>query len=206
MSAEQAVIFDLGGVVINLAIEKTIQSFREKIPGFTNAQFIGKPDQHEIFNRYETGVTSTEQFYQEFQDHYRCKIGFESFRTSWNAMILDLPCERIEFLETLKSEGIRIFLLSNINLLHAAHVETVYDDLGMGGAFRALFERTYYSFEMGLRKPDPRIFERVLSENGLNKVDTLFIDDTLQHVEAARRLGIETIHLLKPQTIDKLSL
>ena len=99
-----------------------------------------------------------------------------------------------------------MFLLSNINELHAEDVERVYGGLGLGSHFRSHFDRAYYSYEMGLRKPDPQIFEQVLLENSLKASETLFIDDSLQHVESARRLGLQTIHLLKPETIDKLSL
>ena len=206
MKTPGAIIFDLGGVVVNLSIERTIESFRRKIAGFTDTQFVGKPDQHSFFNRYETGESSTQTFYQDFLEHYQTDLPFDSFRDSWNEMILDLPPERIDLIQSLRSLGKRVFLLSNINELHAEEMERVYQSLELPDDFRAHFERAYYSFEMGLRKPDSRIFERVLEENNLLASETLFIDDSLQHVESAKLLGLQTIHLLKPKSIDTLGL
>jgi FMN phosphatase YigB (HAD superfamily) len=200
------IIFDLGGVVVNLAPERTVDSFRKMIPNFTDAQFCGKPDQLRFYSDYETGAIGTPEFYRQFCEHYQTQLSFQSFQDSWNEMFLVLPQERVDLIVRLRSEGKRVFLLSNINPVHAEVMDGVYQSLELPGTFRGHFERAYYSFEMGLRKPDPRIFERVLSENRLVASETLFIDDSLQHVNSAKTLGIQTIHLLKGQTIDTLSL
>jgi epoxide hydrolase-like predicted phosphatase len=206
MTQKPAIIFDLGGVVVNLDVSRTLQSFQEKIPGFSSERFNGSPDQLRLYSRYETGATTSEQFYQEFLTHYQTDIPFQSFRESWNEMILDLPPERMDLLNTLRDDGRKIYLLSNINPLHAEEMQRVFQCLDLPGTFKGHFDRVYYSYEMGLRKPDPAIFTRVLVENDLTAENTLFIDDSLQHVESAKRLGLQTIHLLKPRSIDTLSL
>jgi epoxide hydrolase-like predicted phosphatase len=206
MKPYSAIIFDFGGVILNIDFQKSIDSFKHKIPGFQDRDYNGKPNQNEIFSRYEVGATDTDTFYEEFLEHYQTSLSFESFAESWNAMLLNLPGERMERIDSLRKRGTRVFLLSNINALHAERAEQIYEDLRMGGSFRQHFERGYYSFEMGLRKPDPRIFLRVLEENNLNASETLFIDDGEQHIESAKKLGIQTIHLFNMESIDKLSL
>jgi len=65
-----------------------------------------------------------------------------------------------------------------------------------------LFEKTYYSHFVGLRKPDPAIFEKVLKENNLVAEETLFIDDIAANLEAAEALGIQTQLMAAPDTIQ----
>jgi FMN phosphatase YigB (HAD superfamily) len=206
MKPYSAIIFDFGGVILNIDFQKSIDSFKQKIPAFDDHDYNGKPNQNEIFSRYEVGATDTDTFYQEFLEHYQTSLSFESFAESWNAMLLDLPKERMEFIDSLRKRGTRLFLLSNINALHAERAEQIYEDLRMEGSFRQHFERGYYSFEMGLRKPNPEIFWRVLEENSLDADKTLFIDDGAQHIEGAKKVGLQTIHLFNRGSIDKLSL
>ena len=206
MKSYSSIIFDLGGVILNIDFQKSIDSFKQKIPGFDDHDYNGKPNQNEIFSRYEVGATDTDTFYQEFLEHYQTNLSFESFCESWNAMLLDMPRARVELLDSLRKRGTRVFLLSNINALHAERTEEIYENLGMSGRFRQHFERGYYSFEMGLRKPDAQIFLQVLAENALQASETLFIDDGAQHVASADKLGLQTIHLFNRESIDKLSL
>jgi putative hydrolase of the HAD superfamily len=66
------------------------------------------------------------------------------------------------------------------------------------------FESLYLSYEVGLRKPDPKIFEYVLQDAGLDPATTLFIDDSIQHIQAAHELGIVTHHLVNQSIVDLL--
>jgi putative hydrolase of the HAD superfamily len=59
---------------------------------------------------------------------------------------------------------------------------------------------------MGFRKPDPESYQSIIDEQNLDVSETLFIDDTLKNIEAARQLGLQTIHLQKPATILELAI
>ena len=106
-----------------------------------------------------------------------------------------IPQERIDFLQKLNKEK-RIFLLSNTNEIHLKEVNKRIKSGNGISDFPSLFEKAYFSNLMGMRKPNTEIFDFVVSENKLIKSETLFIDDTLQHIEGAKRAGLN-IHLLK---------
>ena len=125
----------------------------------------------------------------------------ERFCESWNAMALDLPMARIGLIDRLRQSGKRVFLLSNINAIHEELVEERYQELGRAGRFDDCFDGLYYSHRIGLRKPDREVFERVIGEQGLVPSRTIFIDDTLQHVEGARTVGLHAYHLCAPTTV-----
>jgi putative hydrolase of the HAD superfamily len=120
-------------------------------------------------------------------------ISHQQVDDAWNALLLDLPVKRVEMLKLLKPHY-RLFLLSNSNQIHydcyMGRFEKEY-----GYSMELLFEKLWFSFQLGLLKPDPEIFRYVLNEAGLIPEETLFIDDTLVHVEAARSVGINAFHL-----------
>ena len=126
------------------------------------------------------------------------------FESCWNSMILDFPSARIEILKQLRRSGKRLFLLSNINETHELEVARKFESLGYGKSLEGLFDRVYFSHRIGKRKPSHDAFQTILSENTLNPSQTLFIDDSIQHITAARALGIDALHVLKPDTILEL--
>jgi FMN phosphatase YigB (HAD superfamily) len=119
---------------------------------------------------------------------------------AWNAMLLDFPAERAELLMNLKSRY-RTFLLSNTNEIHINYYLNRISEWYGNDAMENFFEKHYYSNRIGMRKPDTEIFEFVLRENHLIASETLFIDDTLKHVEGARMAGLRAYHLQAPETI-----
>lgn len=191
----QNIIFDLGGVLLNLDFHRTKSEFRKSIPHLSDESFLGHTNQLALFSIYEVGKMTTDEFYEDFKRQFDTEISFEEFKSCWNAMIQDFPISRINFLRQLRSIGKKLFLISNINELHEYAVEDEFKKLGVTGSFSSLFDNFYYSHQVGMRKPNAEIFERALFENNLNRAETLFIDDSLQHIEAARLLGIDAIHL-----------
>ena len=108
--------------------------------------------------------------------------------------------KRIELLRQLHA-NYKLFLLSNTNEIH---VNKIHEDLKTFHnlpSFQTLFDQVYYSYDVGLRKPDPAIFEMVLNENELDPAETLFIDDTQMHIDAAAKLGIQTHFLTNDQQV-----
>ena len=202
----QNLIFDLGGVLLNLDFPRTKAEFRKSIPHLSDDSFLGHVDQLALFSTYEVGQISTLDFYEEFKKSFQTRISFEEFKACWNAMILDFPMTRINFLKHLRQQGKKLFLISNINELHEYAVEDEFQKLNLNDSFFSLFDKCYYSHRVGFRKPNPEIFNLALNENGLKREDTLFIDDSLQHVLSARALGIDAFHLKDSNKIEQSEL
>jgi glucose-1-phosphatase len=199
-----AVIFDLGGVILNLDFSRTIAAFQQAIPNIDLESFLGKEGQHKMYSEFEVGKKSTFEFVQEFNDYYQVDLSLEEFAHCWNAMILDMPVHRIELLKKLRLAGKQIYLLSNINAIHEDAVTRRFLEAGERGHFRDLFDHKYYSHHIKMRKPNPEIFQHVIREQKLRPEHTLFIDDTKMHVDSAHRLGLKTHHLQFGQDITEL--
>ena len=188
-----AIIFDLGGVLWNIRYEVLIDSFR-KIGMEHFEKHFAQAQQEQLFDQFEKGMLRPGEFCQRLLKS--CKPGTTEQQVidAWNSMLFDLPQERVELLKKLKPQY-RTFLLSNTNQIH---VDWLYKELQLNyhiPDFSSLFEHVYLSNEMGKRKPDAEIFQQVLSEQNLVPERTVFIDDSIQHVESARKLGIQAYHL-----------
>jgi HAD superfamily hydrolase (TIGR01509 family) len=196
------IIFDLGGVIINIDYQKTIDEFR-KLSTEGNIIEFNQKNQSEVFDELETGRISNHDFREKLREHYHLNATDQQIDDAWNAMLLDIPQERIDLLRKLRKDH-KLFLLSNTNAIHLiAFNKIVEDSFGMP-ALDELFDKCYYSHLAGDRKPNGQIFERILQENGLKKEETLFIDDSIQHIEAADQVGIQTLHLAPPLTINQV--
>ncbi len=181
------IIFDFGDVFINL--DKSV--LRVHVPQ-ENLNFDTLFDA--VNEAFEIGAICSDEFLDTLRAYFPEKTK-KKLNNIWNSMLLDLPDYRLEFLEELAAlRSHRLFLLSNTNALHIPHVK---EKIGSGkfDRFQGCFEKFYLSHELRLRKPDPGIFRLVLTENGLNAEETLFIDDTEGHTKAAASLGIHTWHL-----------
>lgn len=190
-----AIIFDLGGVILNLRYENTLEKFAEILDKPVEP-FYTKKQQTSLFDDYEKGLITSQEFRLGIRELLNESITDEEIDLAWNAMLLDLPVERVEMLKAL-GKKMRIFLLSNTNEIHIdAFNQIVNNTLGEDfGDFKQLFERAYYSYEMADRKPHTSIFEKVIVDNNLDKEKTLFIDDSIQHVEGAKKAGLHAHHL-----------
>jgi len=196
------IIFDLGGVIINLDIPKTISEFNK----LTNKPFESiytQLQQSPIFDLFDKGQISEADFFFELNNSLDQPLTHKQLLNAWNAMLLDFPIHRLELLNQLK-QRYRIFLLSNTNETHIAQFE---NDLYQHHGYKNLepfFEKVYYSCRMNMRKPDREIFDFVLQENTLNASETIFIDDSPQHIEGALKIGIKAHLLSKEKDIKSL--
>lgn len=193
------IIFDLGGVILNIDFQKTVNAFYKL--GITNInEIFSGYAQREFFGAFEKGLISPQQFRDEIKKFISEPVTDDMIDEAWNAMILDFPAERINLLLSCRSKY-RTFLLSNTNALHFSAYNKQLNEKYHINDLSDLFERAYYSFRLGLRKPDMEIFELVLKKNNLKPEETLFIDDFPQHIDTAASLGINTILLKPPQTL-----
>lgn len=195
------IIFDLGGVLLNIDYNLTEEAFVKL--GITDfPDMYSQLKQTTLFDDFEIGKITAEAFISGLQQHASISLTEKDIIGAWNAMLLDFPLRRLQILQQLRTYY-DLFLLSNTNKIH----ETAFNDIlrrenGIQhiGAF---FDRVYLSHRIGMRKPDVEVFEMILSENGLKPEHTLFIDDSPQHIEGAKKLGIQTIWLEPGMTIEK---
>jgi putative hydrolase of the HAD superfamily len=195
MSEIKNVIFDLGGVIINLDQNLTIHEFN-KISAIPFEEVYSQATQTELFNQFDKGLISDFDFFSELRRQIRYEGPEADLLYAWNAMLLDVPENRLDVLVAMK-QNYNTFLLSNTCEPHIASFESaLYIEHGVKN-FNDYFDRVYYSCRMGMRKPDKEIFERVLQENGLIPEETVFIDDSVQHVKGAGSCGIRAYLLPK---------
>jgi putative hydrolase of the HAD superfamily len=191
MKKYKAIIFDLGAVILNINYQNTIDEFTKL--GIKNAAiFYSKKVQTDLFNQIETGVISSNKFLKALQKETK-NANIIQIEHAWNSMLLDLPQERLELIKKLKNNHM-IYLLSNTN---AIHIDAFKKQLGNTKwlAFCKLFDKMYLSHELGLRKPDVKIFEHILKEQTLKSEEVFFIDDSPQHIASAKKIGIHCYHL-----------
>ncbi len=198
------IIFDFGGVFLNLDFSLTEKAFRNLgVPQF-NAMFT-QHHSNDLFLNLETGKISPQEFYDAFRKETQTNLTNEQIRGAWNALLRDFPQERVNWLEEV-AKRYRIFLFSNTNQIHYDHFMADFRTNNNGRDFNSFFIKAYYSHEMGLRKPDAASFEAIIQAEKLNPEETLFIDDTLKNIEGAQKTGLQTIHLTAPKTILDLEL
>ncbi|MCB9186681.1 MAG: HAD family phosphatase [Flavobacteriales bacterium] len=187
------IIFDFGGVILNLDYHRTVAAFKDLgIADFERS--YSQLNQTDLFDRFERGEISPSAFRDGLRTAFEDSIADKKLDQAWNAMLLDLPSERLELLEKLHSEK-RISLLSNTNEIHVNAFESALKNVHGLNDLSGFFDHVYYSCRTGMRKPESRIFEMVMSEQGYRPEETLFIDDSPQHVEGARMIGLNVYHL-----------
>jgi HAD superfamily hydrolase (TIGR01509 family) len=202
MKGVKNIIFDLGGVLLNIDYQRVIKAFEAL--GFEHFdQWYSQKEQTTLFDLLETGEIGAQSFRDNLKKKLNKPVADEALDAAWNSILLDLPAERIALLQKVK-QHYRCFLLSNTNEIHiAAFSEQFKKEFG-AGTFEELFEKVYYSSVMGMRKPHVTTFLKVIEENGLVPSETLFIDDSYQHIEGAMKAGLQTFFLKKGSTIHEL--
>lgn len=193
-------IFDLGGVILDLSVDHTLESF---------ARLSDLPKQHVQdlyvntpgFLQYEKGLIDDGTFRDFVRQTFSLQADDAAIDDCWNAMLRGIPTVKLDLLLRLQTE-FRVFLLSNTNAIHLEYINA--NMLPKNGGDHSLdryFHKAYYSHRMKKRKPDAEIFEQVLEENKLLPEETLFLDDYAVNIEGARALGIKTIHVTSPHLI-----
>lgn len=201
MEGIKNIIFDLGGVILNIDYNLPIKAFKELgIADFD--EMYSKMKQTDFFDQLETGQISASQFVQEIQKHCSKPLHESDVIQAWNAILLDFPLRRLQILQQLQLH-FNTYLLSNTNEIHEAAFNRMLQQTCGYPTLAVFFDKIYLSHRIGLRKPDPRAFELIISDNNLKREETLFIDDSIQHIEAAAALGLKTIHISGDMTMEK---
>jgi putative hydrolase of the HAD superfamily len=196
------IIFDFGGVILDIDPAQTLNQLKSL--GVKNVDIFQSPEfQHEIMGKFERGVLTPEVFRDKVRAYIGKNLCDQDIDDAWNALLLDIPKERIAVLEAVKKHY-PIYLLSNSNEIH---YDMYLRDLQLRFGYREfdqLFTKAYFSFDLHLSKPNPEIFEFVMFQHKLDPEETLFIDDTAEHIESAKKLGIRTYHLQHPVRVRDL--
>lgn len=190
------IIFDFGDVFINLdygATEKALEQLGVK---------EWNSDLDILNKKYEVGKIDELAFIEGIQKHTH-NADLVTIREAWNALLLDFPLYRLEFLQMIASKY-RLFLLSNTD---STHIDKFEHKVGQSFArdFYGCFEKVYFSFEIGKRKPDENTYKYIIGNHNLVPKKTLFVDDKLENIEGAKKAGLQTWHL-NPKTEDVTSL
>lgn len=193
----KAVIFDFGNVIINIDFQRIYQTF---------ARFTSKPEAYiekqivdnQLFRRYESGQFSDEQFREIIRQILGFPLSDQQIDTAWNAVLLDIPAERIDLIKNIRQKY-PVYLLSNTNNIHIQAANTYLKKTHGIDNLAKLFNKLFLSYEMGMWKPDAEIYHAVLQEIKLPANEVIFLDDNVKNIEAANALDWQTI-LVEPPT------
>ena len=199
MSAKiKNIIFDLGGVILDIDEQMAIDELKKH---HVDLSLVESEAFKDIDSRFERGIISAATFRKKIKELAGLpKLSDADFDYIWNAILLDIPRERIQALEEIK-EHYNIFLMSNTNEIH---YDLYVRDLQLRFGYKQfddLFDKSYFSFDIHLMKPDPLFFEYVLEHQGLKPEETLFIDDSASNIEVAMKMGIHVFHIHRNELV-----
>ncbi|MEI8004752.1 MAG: HAD family phosphatase [Bacteroidota bacterium] len=196
------IVFDFGGVICNIDTSLSELKFKELgFKGFNSSYSVEEGE--DVFRRLEGGKISINEFCTLLKKHLGRDVSDDDILFAWNAMILDIPPQRVRLLEEVR-KSYRIFILSNSNEIHYHKYLAGFTKNYAYESFTDLFEKTWFSFQIHLQKPSMEIFEYIIRDGSLKMEETLFIDDSFQHIEAASTAGLGTFHLQPPLEITNL--
>lgn len=197
----KSIIFDLGGVIYSIDYHKTINEFKALGVDDFHALY-SKSGQSSLFDDFEVGKFSSDFFIENIKILSGNKITNSEIIKAWNAMLIGFIPDALYCLNRLR-KSYRLYLLSNTNEIHINEIEKRVGVKFLSDFF-SLFEKVYLSHEIGLRKPNHEVFRFILEDQDLLAHETLFVDDSIQHIDSAIKFGINSHHLLDSQSINKL--
>ena len=202
MNNIDTLIFDFGGVIINLDYSKPVEEFK-KLGILDSEKLYSKKEQTSLFDSLECGQISDENFLNEIRKKSNTN-DLELIKKAWNSILLNIPEERVHLLKKL-SLKYKIYLLSNTNSIHLNEIISAYGEKKWRN-FISIFNEVYFSNQIGMRKPNEDVFFYLIKKNKLDVSKTLFIDDSPQHIKTAKKIGFKTYHLTDKEDIVSLFL
>ena len=193
MKTIKHIIFDLGEVIININPPAVKEYMISKGVGNVDELHV-RLLEGDVYHQLETGKISPDDFRSAIQDIVDIPVSNNDIDAAWNAMLLDIPRERIKFMTRLKSKY-KLYLLSNTNSIHWESYDRYFQDHYDYPSINTFFTYCWYSHLMGVRKPDPEIFRMVMQEGQFKAGEVAFIDDLKDNVDAAATQGIIPVHL-----------
>ena len=197
MKSINALLFDLGNVLLPIDLSLTYQAFSQLSSSFSSEEIQSKINNEGLWLGYEAGLLTDEEFRDLLRDKLDLDCSNDEFDQAFSALLLDFPPNVYSFLQELTS-NFELYLLSNTSVIHSRIF--LNNQLGPKGEnLFGLFKKAHFSYEMGLVKPNPLIYQQVLKENNLKAEEVVFFDDNAANIESASTLGIDSI-LIDPTT------
>lgn len=187
-------IFDLGNVIVDIDFNRVLGAWSDftRVPLATLKQSFAMG---EAFHQHERGEISDEVFAEKLCHEMELPLSYEQFSHGWQAVFVALRPEVIATMHKLREQGHRVVVLSNTNRLHTTFWPDEYPEI------RDAADKIYLSQEMGMRKPEARIYQAVLQAEGFSASDAVFFDDNVDNIEGANQLGITSILVTGKETI-----
>ena len=204
MQKIENIIFDLGGVLLDIDYNLTRIAF-ERLGVVHFDEMYSQANADQLFQKLETGDISEDEFYIEMNRATGLHLSETEIKKAWNAMLLSFREESLTFLDQVR-DRYQIFLLSNTNNIHHKSFYEIYHQKEREKSFEQYFDKAFYSFEIGLRKPEAVCYEWVLKDLQIVPEKTLFIDDSINNIEGAKMVGLQTVHLTAEKRIENLGL
>jgi len=197
MKSINALLFDLGNVLLPIDLSLTYQAFSQLSSSFSSEEIQSKINNEGLWLGYEAGLLTDEEFRDLLRDKLDLDCSNDEFDQAFSALLLDFPPNVYSFLQELTS-NFELYLLSNTSVIHSRIF--LNNQLGPKGEnLFGLFKKAHFSYEMGLVKPNPLIYQQVLKENNLKAEEIVFFDDNAANIKSAITLGIDSI-LIDPTT------
>ncbi len=197
-------LFDLGDIFLTIEYQKTVEAFTNL--GVINfPEFYSPTHDSSLFDLLETGKIEPDDFFKLLRKEAHISASDYEIKSAWNAMLIDFPDERIDWLSNIKLKY-KVYLFSNTNIIHYNAFSEIFANHNRPYKFDDLFIKAYYSHELGLRKPFAESYLKILREQHIKPEETLFIDDILKNIDGAKAVGLQTEHLQFPKTVLDLNL
>jgi len=193
------ILFDLGGVLIDIDVRHSLDAFAALMGEnpLVTAEGLAGGHTSELIDQYQIGAISSEAFVETILS--QCKPGTtrQQIEDAWNAMVVTMSEEKKSLLRELIEQGKNIYVLSNTNDIHIRFTLAKWPELKIA-------KRLFFSHEMGMSKPDSRCYELVIKETGIQPEETIYVDDLLPNIEAGRQLGFQCLHAVDDSWMKEL--
>ena len=196
-SKVQNVIFDLGGVIIDLNESATIKTFADLFS--RSEEEIRSFSENSFFKEYEVGKIDDPTFRAKIREEFEYRGTDDKIDAAWNAMLGKIDKDKIELMDRM-SEKYTLFVMSNTNDIHIRFFHKLFERITDGRSFNSYFKEVYLSQEIGERKPNPSAWQVILNDHQLSAENCLFIDDKLENIEAVRKLGMQGYQNVQPRS------
>lgn len=190
MTKIKNIVFDLGGVLIDLSHDQAVRRF-EEIGVVDAVQLLDPYEQKGIFLEVENGMITADEYCQKLREHTGKDLSYEEIKHAWLGFIVDVPQYKLDHLLKLR-EHYNVYLLSNTNPIIQEGWARTDQFSAAGRPIGDYFDKMYTSYEVGVTKPDRKIFDYMIADSGLIPSETLFVDDAKSNVEVGRSLGFQT--------------
>ena len=199
----ETIIFDLGEVIIDLDSKRVIDQF-QKQSDKSAEDIIRLISKSQDLIDYEVGKMTDAEFCQVVNELLSIELSQASFEAIWNSFLGIIKLDKLHLMLALK-EKFNVLILSNTNAIHQRAFDRHIGELIPSKTMADMVHTAYYSHELGLRKPDPHIYQKVIDLQNLNPAKTIFFDDRLENITAAQDSGIQAIQVTySDQILDQL--